>query len=91
MAGPGEQAGAGIYRISPVAPPGPRLAPRELSVLHLLAESLTAATIARRLDLSTGTVHKHRGPALYRKFGTTDRLATVLRAREAGLLPETGK
>ncbi|MEV6598250.1 AAA family ATPase [Actinoplanes sp. NPDC051346] len=63
-----------------------RLTPRELSILRLLAESLTAAAIARRLGISPGTVHKHLG-RLYRKLGTTDRLATVLRAREAGLLP----
>lgn len=71
------------------AAPGPRLTPRELGVLQLLAESLTAAAIARRLGISTGTVHKHLA-RLYRKLGTTDRLATVLRAREAGLLPGPG-
>lgn len=37
------------------AAPGPRLTPRELGVLRLLAESLTAAAIARRLGISTGT------------------------------------
>ncbi|MFI5492896.1 helix-turn-helix transcriptional regulator [Actinoplanes sp. NPDC051859] len=78
-----------VTRVESTLQSVPRLTPRELSVLRLLAESLTAAAIARRLDLSTGTVHKHLG-RLYRKFGTTDRLATVLRAREAGLLPDTG-
>jgi DNA-binding CsgD family transcriptional regulator len=63
-----------------------RLTGREREVLALLAESLTAAAIARRLGISAGTVHKHLA-ALYRKLGTTDRLATVLRARELGLIP----
>ena len=63
-----------------------RLTPREVEVLVLLAESLTAAAIARRLGISAGTVHKHLA-ALYRKLGTGDRLATVLRARALGLVP----
>ncbi|MEV6601478.1 AAA family ATPase [Actinoplanes sp. NPDC051346] len=66
-----------------------RLTPREMDVLALLAESLTAASIGRRLGISTGTVHKHLA-ALYRKLGTGDRLATVLRARTLGLLPDAG-
>jgi len=65
------------------------LTPRERDVLALLAESLTAAAIARRLGISIGTVHKHLA-ALYRKLGTGDRLATVLRARALGLVPGDG-
>jgi DNA-binding NarL/FixJ family response regulator len=61
------------------------LTSRELAVLRLLAESLTAATIARRLEISPGTVHKHLA-RIYRKLGTTDRLATVLRAKALGLV-----
>ncbi|GGQ76747.1 helix-turn-helix transcriptional regulator [Couchioplanes azureus] len=75
---------------APPTTPVPRLTPRELSILRLLADSLTAATIARRLGISPGTVHKHLG-RLYRKLGTSDRLATVLRARETGLLPDPCK
>ncbi|GIJ43558.1 hypothetical protein Val02_04440 [Virgisporangium aliadipatigenens] len=60
---------------------------REQEVLAHLAQSLTAAAIARRLGISTGTVHKHLA-AVYRKLGTGDRLATVLRARELGLIPD---
>jgi DNA-binding NarL/FixJ family response regulator len=66
-----------------------RLTRRELDVLALLAESLTAAAIARRLGISVGTVHKHLA-ALYRKLGTADRLATVLRARSLGLVCDAG-
>lgn len=63
-----------------------RLTQRELTVLGLLAEGLTADAIARRLDISPRTVHRHL-QHLYRKLGTTDRLATVLRAKAVGLLP----
>ncbi|GAA2663204.1 helix-turn-helix transcriptional regulator [Streptomyces lunalinharesii] len=64
------------------------LTPREISVLSLLAQCLTAATIGRRLGISPRTVHKHL-ENLYRKMGTTDRVATVLRARASHLLPHS--
>lgn len=64
-----------------------KLTPREITVLSLLAEALTAEAIGRRLGISVRTVHKHV-ENLYRKLGTRDRLATVLRAQQAGLLPE---
>jgi DNA-binding CsgD family transcriptional regulator len=62
-----------------------RLTARELTVLNLLAEGLTAAAIGRRLAISTRTVHKHL-EHVYAKLGTGDRLTTVLRAEDAGLL-----
>ncbi|MEW2346322.1 MULTISPECIES: helix-turn-helix transcriptional regulator [unclassified Streptomyces] len=61
------------------------LTPREITVLALLAEARTATAIAQRLGISPRTVHRHLAH-LYRKFGTRDRLATVLRARETGVL-----
>jgi DNA-binding NarL/FixJ family response regulator len=64
---------------------GHRLTQRELTVLAVLAEGLTADAIARRLDISPRTVHRHL-QHLYRKLGTTDRLATVLRAKALGLV-----
>jgi DNA-binding CsgD family transcriptional regulator len=63
-----------------------RLTPRELAVLTLLGDAFTASAIARRLAISPRTVHKHL-ESIYRKFGTRDRLATILRAQSAGLLP----
>jgi DNA-binding CsgD family transcriptional regulator len=62
------------------------LTPRELAVLALLAEGLTAASIARRLMITERTVHKHLQHS-YTKLGVTDRLGAVLRAQRIGLLP----
>jgi DNA-binding CsgD family transcriptional regulator len=61
------------------------ITPRELVVLRLLAQALTADAMARRLGLSPGTVHKHV-QSLYRKLRTNDRVATVIRAQNLGLL-----
>jgi ATP/maltotriose-dependent transcriptional regulator MalT len=74
-----------VERIAPVVELH-RLTQRETTVLAVLAEGLTADAIARRLDISPRTVHRHL-QHLYRKLGTTDRLATVLRAKTLGLLP----
>ena len=61
------------------------LTPRELTVLALLADALTASQIGRRLGISTRTVNKHV-ENMFRKMGTSDRLAAVLQARAAGIL-----
>jgi DNA-binding CsgD family transcriptional regulator len=63
-----------------------RLTPRELTVLHLLGQGLTAEAAARRLGISGRTVHKHAG-SIYKKLRATDRLGAVLRAQSLGLLP----
>jgi DNA-binding CsgD family transcriptional regulator len=63
-----------------------RMTPRELAVLALLADGLTAAAIARRLDIGERTVHKHL-EHVYAKLRVTDRLSAVVRAQQAGLLP----
>jgi DNA-binding CsgD family transcriptional regulator len=62
-----------------------RITPRELVVLGALAEGLTVVAIAHRLSISPRTVIKHK-ENLYRKLGTNDRLTTVLRAQQIGLL-----
>ncbi|MER5855179.1 LuxR C-terminal-related transcriptional regulator [Streptomyces sp900105245] len=61
------------------------LTPRETTVLVLLAGTLTADAIGRRLGISARTVHKHV-ENIYRKLGTRDRVGTVLRAQRLGLL-----
>ncbi|MFR0354358.1 helix-turn-helix transcriptional regulator [Streptomyces sediminimaris] len=78
-------------RRPPAATPGAPaaegpLTPRELTVLLLLADALTAAAIGRRLGISDRTVHKHV-ERIYRKLGTRDRVGTVLRAQRLGLIP----
>lgn len=62
------------------------LTPREYTVVALLGEGLANNGIARRLAISVHTVTKHQ-ENIYRKMGTRDRLSTVLRAQEAGILP----
>lgn len=62
-----------------------RLTPRELAVLELLAQGLTAGSIARRLAIAERTVQKHL-QRCYAKLGVPDRLAAVLRAQHIGLL-----
>lgn len=53
------------------------LTPRQTTVLALLADNLTAASIAHRLGISVSTVNTHL-ERLYRKLGTNNRLTTVL-------------
>ncbi|WP_214407096.1 helix-turn-helix transcriptional regulator [Pseudonocardia lacus] len=66
-----------------------RMTPRELSVLALLADGLTAAAIARRLAIGERTVHKHL-EHVYAKLRVTDRLSAVVRAQHQGLIPAGG-
>jgi DNA-binding CsgD family transcriptional regulator len=68
----------------PAADPG--LTPRELTVLGLAAEGLTAAAAARRLGISPHTVNKHLENS-YRKLDARERTTAVLRARDLRLLP----
>lgn len=80
-----------LERQSAALQPGPAypaagLTARELAVLRLLREGLTAVAIGHRLMISPRTVHAHLG-SLYRKLGVTDRMRAVLVADEAGLAP----
>ena len=61
------------------------LTTRELTVLGLVAEGLTAAAAARRLAVAETTVHKHLHNT-YRKLGVRDRLGAVLHAQRLGIL-----
>ncbi|MEU4211539.1 helix-turn-helix transcriptional regulator [Streptomyces sp. NPDC026206] len=63
------------------------LTPREVDVLALLADALTAAAISRRLGISVRTVQKHT-ENIYRKLGTRDRVTTVLRAQACRIIPQ---
>lgn len=63
----------------------PMLTRRELTVLKMLAAGLTADAIGSRLGSSSATVRKHL-QHLYSKMHTHDRLTTVIRGRDLGLL-----
>lgn len=58
---------------------------RETQVVALLDRGLTANAIARRCGTSPRTVHKHL-EHIYRKLGTSDRVGTIHRARELGII-----
>lgn len=77
--------GASVVRLE--AADGAGLTARELAVLRLLAEGLTADAIGRRLGVSRHTVRKHL-EHLYRKLGVSDRLVAVREARARGLLSD---
>jgi DNA-binding CsgD family transcriptional regulator len=61
------------------------LTERELLVLRLLADGMTAAALARRLGISRRTVEKHV-ERIYRKMGVRDRLVAVRTAQELNII-----
>jgi len=63
----------------------PRLSPRELEVLRMVAEGLTTPQIAGRLFLGTATIKSHL-QSLYDKLGVSDRASAVAVAMRQGLL-----
>ncbi|MGW7042206.1 response regulator [Streptomyces avermitilis] len=62
----------------------PELTEREREILQLVAQGHSNHRIAQRLFLAEKTVRNHVS-AVMNKLGTTDRAATVARARDAGL------
>jgi DNA-binding CsgD family transcriptional regulator len=66
------------------------LTARELDIMSLVAEGLTAAAIGRLRRISPATVRKHLEHA-YAKLGVSDRLVAVSRAREIGLIEPLGR
>lgn len=58
---------------------------RELAVLRVLAEGMTAVAIGHRLLISPRTAHAHLRN-IYAKLGVRDRLQAVLVAEQMGLL-----
>ncbi len=61
------------------------LTPRELDVLRLLATGLKVQDIARRLDITTGTVRTHVHRVLS-KLGASSQLEAVAIARDQGVV-----
>jgi DNA-binding CsgD family transcriptional regulator len=58
------------------------LSPREVDVLRLLASGASSATIAKALQVSQHTVHRHL-QNVYEKLGVRSRTAAVVKALEA--------
>ncbi len=65
--------------------PGLLLTPRELEVLALAAQGLSAREISSRLTVSPSTVKTHF-EHIYAKLGTPDRAAAIAQAMRTGLL-----
>ena len=63
----------------------PVLSPREMEVLRLAADGLTAVEIGVALHLSKTTVRTHL-QHVYEKLGVTDRVAAVTQALRRGIL-----
>ncbi|MDQ0826224.1 DNA-binding CsgD family transcriptional regulator [Arthrobacter sp. B2I5] len=66
----------------------PDLTIREMTILTLLSQGLTAEALARRLAISPRTASKHL-EHIYRKLDVRDRLMAVQNARLLGLLAPT--
>ena len=78
-------AGSALGSRDPAPAPVEALTPRELQVLHLLAEGLTNKAIAYRLDISEHTVKFHVN-AVMGKLGAQSRTEAVVRATRLGLI-----
>jgi two-component system nitrate/nitrite response regulator NarL len=61
------------------------LTPRELEIVGLMADGLSAPAIAKQLFLATATVKSHQA-RIYEKLGVSDRAAAVAEAMRRGLL-----
>lgn len=65
------------------------LSPRELDVLHLLAEGRSATEVARELNVADGTARNHI-QSILRKMGASNKVEAVEIARHEGLVREWG-
>jgi DNA-binding NarL/FixJ family response regulator len=70
-----------------LTPSGPQLSQRETEVLHLLAEGLGVAGIARKLYVSESTAKTHISK-IYEKLGAANRAQAIMLAIRSGLLSE---
>ena len=87
LAGAPHRAPASAARESPDrAPLLPMLTGRQRDVFQLLAEGCATKAIARRLNLSEGTVKVHLA-AIYRALGVRTRIEALIKARDAAPMP----
>ena len=59
------------------------LSPRQVAVMGLVADGMTAGAVGRRLGISARTVEKHLEQA-YRKLGVHDRVSAVRLCADLG-------
>jgi ATP/maltotriose-dependent transcriptional regulator MalT len=62
------------------------LTPRELEVLHLIADGHSNRIIAEQLVITIGTVKSYTSQ-IYSKLGVSSRTQAVAQARDIGLIP----
>jgi DNA-binding NarL/FixJ family response regulator len=72
-----------------LTPSGPQLSPRESQVLHLLADGMSVAGIAKQLYVSESTAKTHISK-LYEKLGASNRASALMTAIKLGLLRSPG-
>ncbi|MBI3924440.1 MAG: response regulator transcription factor [Armatimonadetes bacterium] len=80
------------YRSNPpsaITPEQSPLSKRELEVLQLTAQGLTARQVAKDLSISANTVERHRANIM-NKLGLSNRAQLVRYALERNLLPHPG-
>lgn len=80
-----QQALFGELRAHALEEDRPLLTPRELEILRLIADGLTAPLIGKRLYIATPTVKSHQA-RMYEKLGVSDRAAAVAEGMRHGLL-----
>jgi DNA-binding NarL/FixJ family response regulator len=68
-----------------LTPTGPQLSQRESEVLHLLADGMSVAAIAKKLYVSESTAKTHISK-LYDKLGAANRAQALMTALRMGLL-----
>jgi DNA-binding NarL/FixJ family response regulator len=80
-----------IARLGPSASSANRLSRREIEILQLLADGVSTANMARRLNLSVNTVRNHVQSILTR-LGAHSKLEAVSIAMREGIIkpPDTG-
>lgn len=66
----------------------PKLSPRELEVLTLIAEGAKVSEVASKLFMSASTVKTHIGK-VYSKLGAHNRASAIRIALELGLIPRS--
>lgn len=69
------------------SPTGPRLSPRELEVLALLADGLGVSAISKGLFVSESTAKTHISK-IYEKLGAANRAQAIMNAVRSGLLSD---